>query len=239
MLLAPFYAIGFRGESILWPAWALSFRRARRARLRGVRPRQASRRPSCVDRRRRDGARVRRLRLVRSQWHGGRSFRLADRVCNATRLRLGRRSRCAQPAWLLHADRACRALSADAPRRRDHVDRPRRRCRHLPRLRAHELRGVDISRGEALAFVVAALSPTLLLLLLTGSATSSTAQVKLLPRQSVLRAHGCNARQRSPARRHDPRRPGLERRVPAQGRRSARVPRARGASFGAAWPRSE
>jgi hypothetical protein len=43
------------------------------------------------------------------------------------------------------------------------------------------IKGVDVTRALALAFVGAALLPNLILLLLTGSATSSTAQVKLLP----------------------------------------------------------
>jgi hypothetical protein len=50
-----------------------------------------------------------------------------------------------------------------------------------PRREVLKLKGIDVSRVEAALFVAAALFPTLLLYLLTGSATSSTAQVKLLP----------------------------------------------------------
>lgn len=50
----------------------------------------------------------------------------------------------------------------------------------FPRRGVHRLRGLDVSRAEGLAFLAAALAPNLLLFTLTGRFTSSTAQVKLL-----------------------------------------------------------
>ena len=75
LVLSPFYAIGFRGASIIWVAWALGFTGVSRLpRRRNEAPRRTAwSRPLHRDVRRRDGPRFRRQHLVRRERHGGRA----------------------------------------------------------------------------------------------------------------------------------------------------------------------
>ena len=180
VLLAPFYAMGFRDEAILWPAWLLSFVAL--------------------------GALAYEAHALTKPLAG----RAAAIGAGAMVLAFGGFAWCAASgmevipfAWLIafSTRRACDwAEDAERRTRRSLVVlvvlavlcplmRPEGAITSIalgaivaafPRRGVLELKGVDVSRGEALAFLGAAMLPNLLLLLLTGSATSSTAQVKLL-----------------------------------------------------------
>jgi hypothetical protein len=196
-LLAPFYAVGFRGEAILWPAWLMSF-----AAL-GALAYEA-------------------FRL--SEPLAGRAAAIGAGLMVLT---FGGHAWCAASgmevvpfAWLLAftTRRACEwaeetatrgpralatllALAALCP-----LMRPEGALTSValgvivavyPRPRARVVGGIDVSRGEAAPFAGAALLPNLILLALTGSPTSSTAQVKLLignPYFSVFDTTLANAR---------------------------------------------
>ncbi|MDF2692800.1 MAG: hypothetical protein K0S65_1183 [Labilithrix sp.] len=180
IVLAPFHAVGFRGEAILWPAWALSFLAL--------------------------GALAYEAYALAKPLAGT----AAAIGAGAMVLGFGGFAWCAASgmevvpfAWLIASAtrRASEwAESRDARTRRNLIVlavlaflcplmRPEGAITTValgavvaacPRSGVLAVKGRDVSRVEALLFVAAALLPNLLLLLLTGSATSSTAQVKLL-----------------------------------------------------------
>lgn len=181
MLLAPFYALGFRGQSILWPAWALSFLAL--------------------------GALAYEAYVLAKPLAG----RAAAIGAGAMVLAFGGFAWCAASgmevlpfAWLIATSTRRASEWAEDPARRTRrglvvlaalallcpLMRPEGALTSValgvvvfffPRPHAIRVAGRDVSRAEAAIFVLAALAPSLLLLALTGKATSSTAQVKLLP----------------------------------------------------------
>ncbi|HVJ89953.1 MAG TPA: hypothetical protein VM580_09120 [Labilithrix sp.] len=181
MLLAPFYALGFRGEAILWPAWVIAF--------------------SAL------GALAYEAFALTKPLSG----RAAAIGAGAMVLAFGGFSWCAASgmevvpfAWLLAISMRRAAEWAESPEKRTRrglgvllalavlcpLMRPEGAIASValgvcvaafPERGAIRLGRVDVSRAKAALFVVAALFPNLLLLALTGSPTSSTAQVKLLP----------------------------------------------------------
>jgi hypothetical protein len=181
MVLAPFHAMGFRGESILWPAWALSFLAL--------------------------GALAHEAYALAKPLAG----KAAAIGAGAMVLAFGGFVWCAASgmevvpfAWLIaFATRHAAEWAEDTERRtRRHLSllvvlavlcplmRPEGAITSValgavvatfPRPGGLAVKGLDLSRAAALAFVFAAFLPNVLLLVLTGKATSSTAQVKLLP----------------------------------------------------------
>ena len=88
-LLAPFWSLGFRGEAILWPAWALSFVALgalaweARAMTRELAGEAAAIGAAAMD------DRVPRVHLVRGERDGGRAVRVAARARGAAGERVG------------------------------------------------------------------------------------------------------------------------------------------------------
>jgi hypothetical protein len=199
LLLAPFYLIGFRGESILWPAWAMSFvalgALAYEAYVLAL---PLAGRPAAIG----AGAMVLAfggfawgaasgMEVVPFAWllaHGvRRAAEWAEKPEVRTRRSLVLLALVAVACPLMRPEGALIAIAiaivvALFPRERSVVVLAGR---------------VDASRVEALLFVGCALAPNLLLLLLTGHPTSSTTQVKLLfgnPYYVVADAASANAR---------------------------------------------
>jgi hypothetical protein len=190
LILAPFYAVGFRDEAILWPAWILSFLAL--------------------------GALAYEAWALTLPLAG----RAAAIGAAAMVLAFGGHAWCAASgmevvpfAWLITSAsrRASDWAEADAraAERNERNERTRRKLLILaafaclaplmrpegaitavalgiivaafPRPNALVVRDRDLSRLEGVPFLVLAILPNLLLFALTGHATSSTAQVKLLP----------------------------------------------------------
>jgi hypothetical protein len=191
LLLAPFWAIGFRREAILWPSWALSFGAL-------------------------GGLAYEAYRLAKPLTGRGAAIGAAAMV-----LAFGGHAWCAASgmevvpfAWLIASATRRAAEWAESTAARSKSDlrvllafavacplmRPEGAITSValglvvfafPRARATR------ARAETLLFFAAALLPNLLLLLLTGSLTSSTAKVKLLvnnPYFSLSAASMANAR---------------------------------------------
>lgn len=170
LLLSPFYLVGFRGESILWPAWALSFTAmgALAYEVYALTKPLAGRGAAI-------GAGAMTLAFGGLAWGAASGMEVAVF------------------AWLIaHASRRAIDWAED-----DAARRPRALkwlvalAFALPLMRPEgALFSIAIGlvvlarpwkrRVEALAFLIAAVFPQLLLLLVTGHATTSTAQVKLL-----------------------------------------------------------
>ncbi len=181
ILLAPFYAVGFRDEAILWPAWLFSF-----VALGALAYEAHALAKPLAGRAAAVGAGAMVLAFGGFAWCAASGMEV---VPFAWLIAFSTRKGC---EWAEGAkDRNGRslallvALAVLCP-----LMRPEGAVTSIalgvlvaafPRTRAVVVNGADVSRMEALAFVVAAVFPNLLLLLLTGSATSSTAQVKLLP----------------------------------------------------------
>lgn len=181
ILLAPFHAVGFREEAILWPAWALSF-----VALGALAYEAFALAMPLAGRAAAIGAGAMVLAFGGFVWCAASGMEV---VPFAWLIAFSTRRGC---EWAENEERrtwrslgALFALAVLCP-----LMRPEGALTSValgaivaayPRRDALTVRGVDASRGLALGFVLAALLPNLLLLLLTGSATSSTAQVKLLP----------------------------------------------------------
>jgi hypothetical protein len=181
-VLAPFYAIGFRGPAIMWPAWALSYLAL------GLLAYEAARLTEPLAGR---GPAIGAAAMVLA--FGGHAW------CAASGMEV------LPFAWLLAATlrqvaewdegtprpRALLALAIAAPLMRPEGSLVTVAAAVVVALRP---RG---HRRLAIALAGAAVLPTLVLFLLTGKATSSTAQVKLLfgnPYYSVLDGSLANAR---------------------------------------------
>lgn len=181
VVLAPFYALGFRGEAILWPAWVLSF-----AALGGLAHEAFALARPLAGRAAAIGAGAMVLAFGGFAWGAASGMEV---VPFAWLIAFATRRAC---EWAEGAEARTRrrlfelvALAALCP-----LMRPEGAITSValgvvvaasPRVRALVVRGRDASRVEALAFVAAALLPQLVFLALTGRPTSSTAQVKLLP----------------------------------------------------------
>lgn len=174
LVLAPFYAFGFRGEAILWPAWTLSFVAL--------------------------GALAREVYLLASPLAG----RAAAAGAAAMALGFGGLVWCAASgmevvpfAWLIAFATRRAAEWAEAPEARTRRDlawmcalaaaaplaRPEGAVTSLvlgATVALFPAEGKPRARAAGLACLVGAVLPNLLLLALTGHATSTTAQVKLL-----------------------------------------------------------
>ncbi|HVH46461.1 MAG TPA: hypothetical protein VM925_29165 [Labilithrix sp.] len=179
-VLAPFYAVGLRGESILWAAWLLSYLAlgALAYEAYALAKPLAGRGPAV-------GAGAMVLAFGGFAWCAAsgmevvpfawliafstrRASEWAENAATRTRRGIGVLLALAALCPLMRPEGALTAVALGAV------------VACFPRSGARVVKGVDVSRVEACAFVAAALFPHLLLLLLTGSATSSTAQVKLL-----------------------------------------------------------
>jgi hypothetical protein len=196
-LLAPFYALGFRGETILWPAWLLSFGALGALAYESYAlTRPLAGRPAAI------GAGAMTLAFGGFIWGAASGMEV---VPFAWLIAFAARR---TSEWAEHEERRTRrelfvlvALAVLCP-----LMRPEGALSSLalgavvalfPRRGALTIKRRDVSSIEAGAFAVAALVPNLLMLLMTGSATSSTAQVKLLfgnPYYSVSDAALANAR---------------------------------------------
>jgi hypothetical protein len=196
-LLAPFYALGLRGESILWAAWGLSF-----GALGALAYEAYALAKPLAGRAASLGAGAMIVAFGGLVWSAASGMEVVPF------------------AWLVaHTARHGAEWAEDV------AARTRRRLLVLvtlaalcpltrpegalvsvalafvialhPRRGGLAIGGRDVGRLEALACVVAALAPNLLLLAMTGSPTSSTAQVKLLfgnPYYDVRAASLANAR---------------------------------------------
>lgn len=179
-LLAPFYALGLHGESILWAAWILSYAALGALAYEAyalTRPLTA-RGPAV-------GAGAMVLAFGGFAWFAASGMEAVPF------------------AWLMATASRRAAEWAEEPARRTRrsllvllafallcpLMRPEGALTTLavalvafacPRPRGLVIGGIDSARIESAPFVLAAFVPHLFLLLLTGSATSSTAQVKLL-----------------------------------------------------------
>ncbi len=180
LLLAPFHLVGFRGESILWPAWILSF-----SALGALAYEAYALTKPLTSRAAAIGAGAMTLLFGGFIWCAASgmevvpfawviahlSRRAAEWVEAKEEERTPRALRIliafALAAPLLRPEGALTSLAAGA-------------CVALhPRAASDEKKKL-LRRAEGLAFVATALAPSLLLLALTGTMTSSTAQVKLL-----------------------------------------------------------
>jgi hypothetical protein len=173
--LAPFYAIGFRGESILWPTWALAF-----AALAGLAYEAYRLAEPLTGRAAAIGAGAMVLAFGGNAWCAASGMEVvpfAWLIATASR-------RAADWAEVERANRTPRALkimlafAVACPLMRPEGALTAVAIGVIVALfpRAPTL----VRRAEGALFVVAALTPNLLLLVLTGHPTSSTAQVKLL-----------------------------------------------------------
>lgn len=179
-LLAPFYALGCRGESILWPAWALSF-----AALGALAYEAYALARPLAGRAAAIGAGAMTLAFGGFAWCAASGMEVVPfawliafttrRACawaedegGRTRRALAMLVALAVACPLMRPEGAITSLAVGAV------------VAFHPRSGALRVRGVDV-RADALVFACAALAPNLLLFALTGSRTSSTAQVKLLP----------------------------------------------------------
>jgi hypothetical protein len=178
MVLAPFYAIGFRREAILWPAWALSF-----LALGALAYEASALTKPLAGRAASIGAAAMVLGFGGFAWTAASGMEVVPF------------------AWLIAfaTRRACDWAEAapETRTRRDLVTlitlavlcplmRPEGAITSVAlgavvALFPRPGSGLARGRTEALPFVLAALAPNLLLLLLTGSFTASTAKVKLIP----------------------------------------------------------
>ena len=195
-ILAPFYLVGFHGSSIMWPAWALSY-----LALGGLAHEAHALTRPLAGRGAALGAAAMVLAFGGFAWSAASGMEVvpfAWLIAHASR-------RGAE--WAEGEKRSRRALgillalAVALP-----LMRPEGAITSValavvvalyPRRNGLVVAGRDLSRAEGLAFLAAALVPNLLLVLLTGHATSSTAQVKLLPGNpyfSVPDATAANAR---------------------------------------------
>lgn len=184
MVLSPFYLVGFRGESILWPAWALAF-----LALGALSYETYALTKPLAGRGAAIGAGAMTLAFGGLVWGAASGMEVvpfAWLIASATRRASewaeedSKRTKRALVTLVLLAF-ACPLMRPEGAITAVAVAlvvffHPRKNAL-TTQLGS---RTVDISRAEALVFVLAAVFPNLLLLLLTGSATSSTAQVKLL-----------------------------------------------------------
>lgn len=180
ILLAPFYAVGFRGEAILWPAWMFSF-----AALGALAYEAHALTRPLAGRAAAIGAGAMALSFGGLVWGAASGMEVVPF------------------AWLIaySTRRACEW--AETPERRSGrsllgllllavlcpLMRPEGAITTLalgglvaifPPRGTVRAKGANVSRVVVLAFVAAAILPNVILLVLTGSATSSTTQVKLL-----------------------------------------------------------
>jgi len=180
ILLAPFYAFGFKGEAILWPAWLLSF-----AALGALAYEAHALTKPLAGRAAAIGSGAMVLAFGGLVWGAASGMEVVPfawlitfstrRACEWAE-NAGRRSRrsllvllvLAVLCPLMRPEGAITTIALGAI------------VASFPPRGIARVKGADVSRAAALAFVAAALVPNLILLLLTGSATSSTAQVKLL-----------------------------------------------------------
>lgn len=181
-LLAPFYLVGFRGEAILWPAWALSF-----IALGALAYEAYALAMPMVGRPAAIGAGTMVLafggfawcaasgmEVVAFAWLIAFAIRRASEWTETDPIRRTRR----ELVVLLALALVCALMRPEGALVSVALGIV---VAAFPRPDAMRIGKMDVSRGQALAFVAAALVPNLLLLVLTGSPTSSTAQVKLLP----------------------------------------------------------
>lgn len=180
ILLAPFYALGFRDASIVWPAWLLAF-----LALGGLAHEAYALAKPLAGRAAAIGAGAMVLTFGGLAWSAASGMEI---VPFAWLIAFATRRAC---AWSEQPEARTRrglfvliALAFLCP-----LMRPEGAITSIalglvvaihPRPRALVVKRFDVSRAEAIAFVLAAVFPSLVLLLLTGSARSSTAQVKLL-----------------------------------------------------------
>jgi len=196
-VLAPFYLVGFRGDAILWPAWLLSF-----VALGALAWEAWALALPLAGRAAAIGAGAMVLAFGGFAWCAASGMEVVPFAwLLATSLRRG-------AEWAERNDVRTRrslfvllALAVLCP-----AMRPEGALVSValgvviavfPRHGVHRPRGFDVSRLEGLAFLAAALAPNLFLFALTGSFTSSTAQVKLLfgnPYFSLPEAVLANAR---------------------------------------------
>ena len=181
ILLAPFYAVGFRDEAILWPAWILSFAALGALAYEAHElAKPLAGRAAAVG----AGAMVvafggfawcaaSGMEVVPFAWLIARSTRRACEWAESeerrTRRALAVLVTLAVLCPLMRPEGAITSIALGAV------------VAALPRRATVVVKGTDVSRLEAVAFVAAAIFPNVLLFVLTGSPTSSTAQVKLLP----------------------------------------------------------
>ncbi len=203
LVLAPFYAIGFKGEAILWPAWGLSFAALgalayeAHALARPLAGRAASIGAAamvltfggfawCAS----SG-----MEVVPFAWLIAFATRRASEWAESSEQRTGRSF-----GVLLLVAMLCPLMRPEGALTSVAIGvivgiHPLRTTLSVRGLNLGL--NVDVSRALALAFVGAAVLPNVFLLLLTGSPTSSTAQVKLLagnPYQVLPDAALANAR---------------------------------------------
>ena len=179
IVLAPFYLVGFHGESILWPAWLLSY-----LALGGLAHEAYALAKPLAGRAAAVGAGAMVLAFGGFAWCAASGMEVvpfAWLIALATRRAAewaeGTRSKRAYYILLL--------LAVASP-----LMRPEGALTAValglvvtffPLRHGLVMAGRDVSRGLGVWFVLAALAPNILLLVLTGHPTSSTAQVKLLP----------------------------------------------------------
>lgn len=177
-LLAPFYAVGFRGEAILWPAWVISFTALGALAYEAYAlARPLAGRAAAI------GAGAMTLSFSGFAWSATSGMEVVPfawaiaattrRACTWAEEPGGRSGRAlatllglAAVCPLLRPEGAITALAAGGVV----ALRPPRAPQRV----------ADLSRAAALPFGLAALAPSILSWALTGSATSSTARVKLL-----------------------------------------------------------
>lgn len=190
-LLALPHALGLRGEAVLWAAWALSY-----AALAGLAWEARSLTNPLAGRGAAIGAAAMTLLFGGFVWCAASGMEVvpfAWLVAHATRraaewVELPERRTRRELRWLF-------ALALLAP-----LTRPEGAITSFVLAAAVLVRPLEATargRARAVALVVAALAPQLLLLLLTGRATSSTAEVKLLfgnPYYSLSAATLANAK---------------------------------------------
>ncbi len=179
IILAPFYLVGFQGESILWPAWVLSY-----LALAGLAHEAYALATPLAGRAAAVGAGAMVLAFGGFAWCAASGMEVvpfAWIIALASR----RGAEWAEGTRSKRAYYILFALAIAAP-----LMRPEGALTAIalgvvitifPQRRGLVVRGRDVSRGLGVLLGIAALAPNILLLLLTGHLTSSTAQVKLLP----------------------------------------------------------
>ena len=179
IVLAPFYLVGFHGESILWPAWLLSY-----LALGALAYEAHAITLPLTGRAAAIGAGAMVLAFGGFAWCAASGMEVvpfAWLIAAATR----RGAEWAEGTRTKRAFYILIALAVAAP-----LMRPEGAVTAaalgivvvlFPRRHGLVVRGRDLSRVEGAWFALAALAPNVVLVLLTGHPTSSTAQVKLLP----------------------------------------------------------
>lgn len=178
LLLAPFHALGFRGDAILWPAWLLSFVAL------GALAYEAHRlaaplagRPAAA------GAAAMVLAFGGFAWcaaSGMEVLPFAWAIAFVSR-RAAEWAESPPDERTVRALRPLLAVAIAAPLLRPEGSLTAlATCAIVLRFPPSDVRSPLRARAWALGFVAAALGPTLVLLALTGHTTSSTAQVKLV-----------------------------------------------------------